>query len=460
MSAPLCLANQCCNFVHGLQLHLWNRQGWQSSLSSKPTKDLVSEALLYKFLQPLTMTVLVLLNITTNVPLGERFKESLRTRDNLKRTWSRKPSFARTAFNAFASLAAFTAVLEVASQLLTPILFPFTPLWWLFQFLFLLGVRPVDPGRTDRYGEVAIMWPKAERTYFRRKLRPPQHPVFKFLKEWLSDPVHIKMLAYMTSDLAHDPSDYKAAEDRCIWLLNRADWRHEVRRLSTESELLERQVVERSNFNTLKRLVQCRKTTKRVKDGIKEFCDYTPALAGDWTPIIQSWANQQQARSDQHRRQQADDSLQQDGELPDATSTSWLRDVWGAHVSPELQGTQITIFPTLQTERNPIELLYWKTRTERLWEPEETADLTLGHVEDTLSRSLSLLQDAIAVQTSDRALWLALIATFYFPATLATGIFGMNLSLIDGKPFWWAIVICAILFIPNVVFLIYVFWRR
>lgn len=80
-------------------------------------------------------------------------------------------------------------------------------------------------------------------------------------------------------------------------------------RLSAESELLERQVVERSNFNTLKRLVQCRKATKSVKDGVKKFRSYRLAAAVDWTPFIQSWADQQQARSDQQRQQQADKGL-------------------------------------------------------------------------------------------------------------------------------------------------------
>lgn len=116
----------------------------------------------------------------------------------------------------------------------------------------------------------------------------------------------------MSSNLEPGSSAYKAAEDRCMWLLNRADWKHEVQRLSTESELLERQAVERSNFNTLKRLIQCRKTTKRVKDGIKKFGSYTPATTVDWTPVMQSWADQQQARSDQQRQQQDQESPGQD----------------------------------------------------------------------------------------------------------------------------------------------------
>lgn len=376
------------------------------------------------------MTVLVLLNMKTDVPLGERLKESLRGRHTLIRIRSivrslfaskGQPYMIATAL--FHMFCVFLSLFHLSFRI-----------WLNLMFIFLVGVRPIEPGKVDRYGGVAIEWPNTKRSFFRRNLRPPQSSVFKFLKEWLSDPVHIKMLTHMTSDLAHDSNTFKAAEGRCIWLLNRADWKHEVRRLSTESELLERQAVERSNFNTLKRLVQCRKTTKNIKDGIKKFRSYTPATPIDWTPIMQSWVDQQQARSDQQRRQQD-------------------------RVRPQ-QAHNSNFFPTLQAERNPIELLYWQRRTEKAWKPEESADLMVEHVEDTLSRSLSLLQEVIAVQTSDRALWLALIATFYIPATLATGIFGMNLSLIDGKPYWWAIVVCAILFVPNLAFLIYVFGRR
>jgi hypothetical protein len=112
------------------------------------------------------------------------------------------------------------------------------------------------------------------------------------------------------------------------------------------------------------------------------------------------------------------------------------------------------------TEKNPIESYYLEQRFDPAPSDEHAIKLTLKGIEDYLTRSMSLLQEAIAVQTSDRALWLALIATFYFPATLATGIFGMNLSLIDGKPYWWAIAVCGILFVPNLAFLVYVFGRR
>lgn len=323
---------------------------------------------------------------------------------------------------------------------------PLSPLWWVFVILFIIGGRPINPQRLDHYGEVAIEWPNTKRTFLRRQLRPPQSQVFDFMKQWLLDPVHVKALTYMTSNIAPGSKAYKDAEERCIWLLNCADWKHEVQRLSTEAELLDRQVLGRSNLNVLRRLVQCRKTAKEIQDGIKNFLDQTLASTIDWTPVMQSWADQEQARVNNLQ-----DALR---DLPsDVLSVTFSK-------KGGFRRRLIALLSTLQAERNPIDQLYWQRRTEEVWTPGRTSDLMLEHVDNSLKTSLSLLQDAIAVQTSDRALWLALIATFYFPATLATGIFGMNLSLIDGKPYWWAIVICAILFIPNVVFLMYVFWRR
>jgi hypothetical protein len=110
-----------------------------------------------------------------------------------------------------------------------------------------------------------------------------------------------------------------------------------------------------------------------------------------------------------------------------------------------------------RVQANPVESYYRRKQSDQTPSGEQAGELTLKGIEDSLTRSMGLLQEAIAVQTSDRALWLALIATFYFPATLATGVFGMNLSLIDGKPFWWAVVVCGILFILNLGFLVYVF---
>jgi Mg2+ and Co2+ transporter CorA len=41
--------------------------------------------------------------------------------------------------------------------------------------------------------------------------------------------------------------------------------------LSTESERLERQAIETPNFNTLKRLVECRRTTRKLQDSLKNL---------------------------------------------------------------------------------------------------------------------------------------------------------------------------------------------
>lgn len=406
----------------------------------------------------------MLLNTKTDVPVGERLKESLRSRETIKRTiqqwFNWKSLFSRSRRrNAKTITLVLSAMLDYLSLLPLMSVLTVTPSWWVLVTMFLLGVRPVDPRTVDQYGEMAIMWPNIKRTYLRRQLRPPQSQVFSFLQQWVSDPVHIKMLTYMTSNIAPDSNAYKVAEDTCLRLLNHVAWRHEVGSLSTESELLERQVLERSNFNILKRLVQCRKTTKRVKDGIENFCSHTPATSFDWAHMLRSWNVQQQARSNKQRHRNDEESVHQDGKASSAALRERLREALGMKSVVKLQQTYLNFFPTPQAEENPVESFYWQGRIEETSKPGQDTSLTLEHVEDTLSRSLSLLQNAIAVQTSDRALWLALIATFYFPATLATGIFGMNLSLIDGKPYWWAIVVCAIMFVPNVAFLIYVFGR-
>lgn len=232
----------------------------------------MSQTSLYKFLQLLTATVLVLLNMTTDVPLGERFEESLRARDTFIRTWSRKPSVACIALNAFASLGAIATTLPLLLAFFAPILLPVMPLWWLFKILFLLvGVWPVDPESIDRYGEVAIEWPNTKRTYFKRKLRPPNSPVFKFLEEWLSDPVHIKMLTYMTSSARPQSHVYKLAEENILWQLNSASWEHKTNHLSTRSEELERRAMNRPNLSTLRELVRCHRTTRKLQDGIEDL---------------------------------------------------------------------------------------------------------------------------------------------------------------------------------------------
>jgi hypothetical protein len=292
----------------------------------------------------------------------------------------------------------------------------------IFVFL-LLAVRPFNP-RGDGFGFVE--WPSRKRTTFLQRSRPRSSKAFEFLQDWLSDPVHIKMLAYMTSSTGRCSHVDKLAEEAILWQMSRDSWKHEKNHLSLESDILERQAIEKPNFNTLKQLVECRRRTRKLHDHLKELHRQMPPITLDWECAMKAWNH-------------------------------------GWHESPERQSPRpySQDFPPFlsQVQESPLES-YWKEQNDPTAITERSVDLTLKDIEDSLTRSMSLLQEAIAVQTSDRALWLALIATFYFPATLATGIFGMNLSLIDGKPYWWAIVVCAIMFVPNFGFLIYVFGRR
>ena len=234
------------------------------------------------------------------------------------------------------------------------------------------------------------------------------------------------MVAYMTSRNGPISPVDKLAEETILWQMSSDSWKHEKDGLSLESEKLERQAIEKPNFNTLKQLFECRRTTRKLRDSIKNLHRRMPPLTLDWECAMKSWNH-------------------------------------GWHESPERQSHRpySKDFPPFvsHVQENPLES-YWKEQNDQTPTADRPVDLTLKDIEDSLTRSMSLLQEAIAVQTSDRALWLALIATFYFPATLATGVFGMNLSLIDGKPYWWAIAVCGILFVPNLAFLIYVFGRR
>ena len=297
------------------------------------------------------------------------------------------------------------------------------PLLSLASVFLFWSIRPFNP-RGKRFGFVE--WPSRERTLFRNRPKPQPSKAFKFLQDWLADPVHVKMVAYMASSTRPPSHVNMLAEEAVLWQLSIDSWKHEKSYLSAESERLERQAIEKPNLNTLRQLVECRRTTRNLQDSAKKLYRQMPPITLDWDCAMKSW-NQGWHES------------------PERKSYRPFREDFPPFVS-NVQG-------------NPLES-YWKERSDQTPSSEQTTELTLKDIEDSLTRSMSLLQEAIAVQTSDRALWLALIATFYFPATLATGIFGMNLSLIDGKPYWWAIVICAILFVPNLAFLIYVFGRR
>lgn len=72
----------------------------------------MSQAFLYESLQSLTMTVLVLLNMKTHVPLGERFAESCRAWDTLKMSWSmRRDILAHTGLEILIFLSTIASIL-------------------------------------------------------------------------------------------------------------------------------------------------------------------------------------------------------------------------------------------------------------------------------------------------------------------------------------------------------------
>jgi hypothetical protein len=234
------------------------------------------------------------------------------------------------------------------------------------------------------------------------------------------------MLAYMTCSAGPPAHVDKTAERAIFWQMSSDSWKHEKNCLSTESEKLKRQAIETPNLNTLKRLVECRWATRKLQDSLKNLQLQMPPTTLDWECAEKGWNHEWHQSPERHPHQP-------------------YREDFPPFVS--------------QVQENPLES-YWKEQSDPTSSVERAVKLTLEDIEESLTRSMSLLQEAIAVQTSDRALWLALIATFYFPATLATGVFSMNLGLIDGNPYWWAIAVCGILFVPNLAFLICVFGRR
>lgn len=62
-------------------------------------------------------------------------------------------------------------------------------------------------------------------------------------------------------------------------------------------------------------------------------------------------------------------------------------------------------------------------------------------------------QVLLGAEQAQRSAWLTQLATLYLPLSVLTGIFGMNLKEINDShvPFWWAIVVLAILFACTVV---------
>jgi hypothetical protein len=81
------------------------------------------------------------------------------------------------------------------------------------------------------------------------------------------------MVAYMASSTGL-PSHVKClAEEAILWELSSDSWKHEKNCLATESEKLERQAIEKPNLNTLKQLVQSRRTARNLQDSAKTYTD-------------------------------------------------------------------------------------------------------------------------------------------------------------------------------------------
>lgn len=155
------------------------------------------------------------------------------------------------------------------------------------EFVLLIWIiRPFNP-RGEGFGFVE--WPNRARTFFRKRPQPRPSKAFAFLQNWLSDPVHIKMIAYMSSGTRPPSHVYNLAEEAVLWQLSSDAWEHEKNCLSTESERLERQAIEKPNLNTLKQLVQCRRTTRKLQDSIKILHRQMPPLTLDWECAMKSW---------------------------------------------------------------------------------------------------------------------------------------------------------------------------
>jgi hypothetical protein len=147
-------------------------------------------------------------------------------------------------------------------------------------------IRPLNP-RGDSFG--FVKWPSSGRTFFWKRPRPQPSKVFEFLQDWLSDPVHIEMIAFLTSGTGPRSHIYKLAEENILWQLSSDPWKHETDYLSTRSKELARQAIEKPNFNTLRQLVQCRRTTRKLQDSSKALYRQMPSMTLDWECAMKDW---------------------------------------------------------------------------------------------------------------------------------------------------------------------------
>jgi hypothetical protein len=228
------------------------------------------------------VAVLVLFDTETRVTFLDRCKEFVRGRDtwrNVVLEWLVRACSRTSRFPDRIALAVKTA-LKPGSEGLPTLLFYSVrnlALGMIFVFL-LLAVRPFNP-RGDGFGFVE--WPSRKRTTFLQRSRPRPSKAFEFLQDWLSDPLHIKMLAYMTSGTGRCSHVDKLAEEAILWQMSRDSWKHEKNHLSLKSDILERQAIEKPNFNTLKQLVECRRRTRKLQDHLKQLHRQMPPITLD-----------------------------------------------------------------------------------------------------------------------------------------------------------------------------------
>ncbi|SMQ54846.1 unnamed protein product [Zymoseptoria tritici ST99CH_3D7] len=137
-------------------------------------------------------------------------------------------------------------------------------------------------------------------------------------------------------------------------------------------------------------------------------------------------------------------------------------------------GTRKSEAPSIHVAPTERELASISYASEYAWMDKQAADLmvllnqalqlvvaqiSIEQTAASLEMSNIMARDsAIGIKNGERSTQLTLLAAIYLPLTLATGIFGMNITEInDGTPrFWWAIVVAVLLLIPSGIFITYI----
>jgi hypothetical protein len=191
----------------------------------------------------------VLFDVETGVAFSERCKEFVRARDTLTNIMleSQERILSRASRHRVQTrLSARTLTTIVMLTLLSIVLMLLAIHALRVKHIFVVWrIRPFNP-RGDSFG--FVKWPSSGRTFFWKRPRSQPFKVFEFLQDWLSDPVHIEMIAFLTSGTGPRSHIYKLAEENILWQLSSDSWKHETDYLSTRSEELERQAIEKPKF--------------------------------------------------------------------------------------------------------------------------------------------------------------------------------------------------------------------